>query len=912
MTQATGYVVNVLSIESGSEVESDVASGVTSITVADSFAFNEEGGQFTIDDGTAVYAYSSSDPFTETLFLSAPLDVSISANTPIKVYPPGVTKVAQVQFDDDNEGIRAVIPFSMVDRFDDGIRDAQDMESVHVSDDSGRWEIVAVDGQIARILGSYIDGEGLPPSEPTEAPVVSPDPTALAGSGAAVVRWPYVNDATAYDLHVSTTNSNPPDPTTLYMADVNSPVFVNFLNLESRTPIPTDVDTYFAIVARNAVGPAAPSAWVAGRAGVIDNTMLATSLAIIQNVVAELVQTQGLVIGGQTWNSESGLTIPGVLNFPPNNAEAANIWATLVARALTVQNNLLLQGVDNEMGFNAALELAAGVTKPKTKPTVSYSWPQTPAYGSGATSVKAIGVDWQSTTNKRWAVIEGSIVKEVVNGVATGVQWNAGGNQWLVDVARGTNCWYVLAIFTDNLSYGNTGALVYRITTLNDDFTLKYLPGFVVNRSTMEGEPRIAVEPGSSDIVHVVYTKFDGVSTDKLHRLEATINPSTGAVTVTLAEKKMTVAASRPEVTGVIFTTSIPGDASTRNLQVMMGGAECSVQPHKLTNSSAVDVAVSAGLFGNANGEPCKSLSLAPPVAGEDAYAYSIVSTGFIRKHGKQLSWASHEAAYSWYDDDATGGTHESMLSPFQSYASISRRAYLWITAPPVQQPILSNTPNKHKVYLSSTIGGTKRFQALTVPPDKNYVELSQFDAAGTTHPGVDGFIGAGVDPAVLRSEAEDATPEAYWWLKGDGSGRMGPYKWSNTGARIDGDPTYDTGWVAVGSLGNGDSPFASGGSASLTYRRIGNIVMVRFARDSSAALDRSGTYGNFTNLSLHAAALPSSVRPGSTVQIPGRMADAPQTVVITAAGMVEWWGGVGANWASGSAFRAEGTYIIG
>ena len=775
MTQATGYVVNVLAVESGSEVEDDVALGATSIVVADSFAFNEDGGQFTIDDGSTVYGYDKSDPYTETLYLSAPLGVSIAANTPIKVYPAGIQKVAMVQLDDDNEGVRAVIPFSMADRFVDGIRDAQDMESVHISDQNGRWEIIAVEEQPVRINGAAIDPTGLPPSVPTVPPAVSPDPTVIAGSGAAVVRWPYVADASSYDIHVSTTNSSPPDADTLYMSDVNSPMFVNFLDIADRTPIPTDVDTYFAIVARNAVGPAAPSAWVAGRAGLIDDSVLAVSLAVIQNVVAELVQTQGLVIGGQTWNSDSGLTIPGVLNFPPNDATAASIWATMVARALTVQNNLLLQGLENEMSYGAALELAAGVTNPKIKPTNEFVWPSQPIYGTSAhPEINAIACDdGYAGPGLRMAILkpDGTRIQEVVNGALTGVQSPdmTFTNQRFYGIARGTGLWYVLAKSTDSPGF-------YSIWVFNDDFTEKGYYSIMAGTG-ITTPVKIAVEPESSagfDKVHMVWGEQSG-STHRLKRREIPYERATSTAYLTSTAKNMdSITSSSPvQVNALLFATI--GGSRVLYVGQTVSGNPSNVKYTLVAGSGADTRATGTGnAFAPAGFEfSSRSLTLAAASDPDGSFCYGLDSAGYLRKYSKHVgAWGSHTTWYTWYDDDPTGGTHESQASPAATVDAgyDYGRAFLKVTPPPVSTPILSNTPNKHRIYAATTSGGTKRLQGPTV---SGTLTLSDLDTvSATTPPGSNGFIGAGVDAALLKSEATDSLG-SMWWFKGDGAARI-------------------------------------------------------------------------------------------------------------------------------------------
>lgn len=198
---------------------------------------------------------------------------------------------------------------------------------------------------------------------------------------------------------------------------------------------------------------------------------------------------------------------------------------------------------------------------------------------------------------------------------------------------------------------------------------------------------------------------------------------------------------------------------------------------------------------------------------------------------------------------------------------------------------------------ITRTALGRKVYQIETIP------------TFGPTSPLTNSFDLTPAVPGVILSTAEDVDGPLIE-LSGDGSGRLGPYKWDKNGDQIEGDPTYDTGWLSVASPGNGDAPFASGGSPSLTYRKIGKVVMVRFMRESATALDGSSSSGNFSNRNLHSVPLPVGFRPAFTTEIPARFLDAPQTVVVGTAGILEWLGGVGMNWPAGSSLRVEGMFL--
>jgi hypothetical protein len=154
MAQAIGRITNVYNAAAKSELSANVAVGAGAFPVYDAYAFEPSGGIVLLNGVT--YAYSSVDLENNILSLtdpSAPLSAQ-SQDDEVVVVPAGYTKWAMVDLGDGDEGVRALVPFGMRDRLDDGIREEADQESVMLSDASGRWEIVAVDDEIVVITGT--------------------------------------------------------------------------------------------------------------------------------------------------------------------------------------------------------------------------------------------------------------------------------------------------------------------------------------------------------------------------------------------------------------------------------------------------------------------------------------------------------------------------------------------------------------------------------------------------------------------------------------------------------------------------------------------------------------------------------------------------------------------------------------
>lgn len=205
------------------------------------------------------------------------------------------------------------------------------------------------------------------PSIPTEPPAGSPTPTVLAGPAAAVVTWVRDTDSrTRYDVYAATSDTAPLDSSTLVAEGVTGPS----LWLDSfadGTPIPADVDSWFAIVATNLAGDAAPSPWTAGRAGTIEPEFLQLNvdLLLANDVFTRALTAAGASIGGGTWNSEV-FELPGALMVDLATA-VATFYGDVVATELTAEY-LKVRGAQN--WIEGVLNLAAGIAPPN-QPRVS-------------------------------------------------------------------------------------------------------------------------------------------------------------------------------------------------------------------------------------------------------------------------------------------------------------------------------------------------------------------------------------------------------------------------------------------------------------------------------------------------------------------------------------------------------------
>lgn len=183
-------------------------------------------------------------------------------------------------------------------------------------------------------------------------------------------------------------------------------------------------------------------------------------------------------------------------------------------------------------------------------------------------------------------------------------------------------------------------------------------------------------------------------------------------------------------------------------------------------------------------------------------------------------------ASYSWTD-----GTAETMLGPVASF-TMKKRARVTIKTNAVTAPATAA-----RVYLSrgntapNTSLSSMYLQGTTTGTTAPSLLVTNSTFAGTFNQTVPTF-GGGV-PAVLRSAAADASG-AIISLSGDGSSRIGPFKFTTTGADAN-----DTGWITVTPAVG----WATGGYVA--YRvHFGQFVEVKFVdaiKSTNVAVTGSG-----------------------------------------------------------------------
>lgn len=413
MTEEYGRVLEVSIQPSGGEVATFAASGSTSIELEDAYDFEESGGTLEINGQTVAYTGWDDDD-TDTVWLSAPLAADANPGDAVYVIPRGESKWAMIDMEDDDEGVQALIPFALSDRFDDGIRDPDEQESVMVSDDSGRWEVVAADDEIPLIHARYIDTSELPGGTDGNPPAMSPQPNVIGGIGAFFLRWtpPANNDPMRFEVHVSDTPSFSPGPTTLYTETASYSATIRnlpWLDPDTGEPVPfqyLDGEDpklyYFQIIAKDDDGPASPGAESSGSMVQITGPDIAVESVTTNHLVAysvtgdrisaqlvtgstistgELDETADVptIVGASVTMGPEGLIIQDSSNqrivyFPLTALDSSIIRTHLIALSIEALDNFTMRGTNNQLAESARLTMSEGVVAPTTPPSVSFDY----------------------------------------------------------------------------------------------------------------------------------------------------------------------------------------------------------------------------------------------------------------------------------------------------------------------------------------------------------------------------------------------------------------------------------------------------------------------------------------------------------------------------------------------------------
>lgn len=402
-----GTVVNVYTEAAAATAIVDHAIGVQTLQVDDAFPFGEGNGQLQTSTGV-VLDYTSVDMELDTIILESPLAVAILTDAMVYVYPRGEQKIAMINLDDEEEGVRALI--TDPEKWPEGIRDPGEEETVNISDETGSWVIVSADQEPQKLLGSY-----LPPLDDFtyDAPGTSPVPVVVGGVGALYVSYEPVTDApfVSMNIYIDDAPGSVFAPGNLVRTVDGS--FAAITHMPDGTALNPAATYYVVVEAFNATDVAPPSAEVEGHLKLIDTPDISVAAAWVgtmtvdrliggfMNAEAVLAGDGGVIARGADGREvamrpdgfevigPTSLGNPVYIDFPtdggPNiiagilKATTLEVSgdATSLKAATFFRKSVLEQGAEFTLGV--------GVLAPPDAPGVSHLWPKTNITGPPST-----------------------------------------------------------------------------------------------------------------------------------------------------------------------------------------------------------------------------------------------------------------------------------------------------------------------------------------------------------------------------------------------------------------------------------------------------------------------------------------------------------------------------------------------
>jgi hypothetical protein len=351
------------------------------IPVYEVWDFSPDGGTVKIDD--VVYAYEGTDEETSEL-LGAALPTP-PPETLVLVEPYAETRMASVSLNDEGDWVQALVPHTLSALLEEGTRDPGNLETVTVVQTSpGLWEVADVLDQRAELTPDA--GALLPGGSDGNPPAASPDPTAIGGIGAVYVRWTALDnpDFVSYAVHVSTSPDYVPDETTLV-------ALTNASSLTVRTdgagaPLAYDTAYYFAIVASDADGSAAPSAVASAQLFKVTGPDIAADYVYAGTVLADQIiggnVQADIGLFGTLKTADAGARVElGPFGFIVYNSAGvpttllgsdgiSTFKGSVIASTFSVTDGMSIRGTNNELAQAGSLTLAAGVSAAANAPTV--------------------------------------------------------------------------------------------------------------------------------------------------------------------------------------------------------------------------------------------------------------------------------------------------------------------------------------------------------------------------------------------------------------------------------------------------------------------------------------------------------------------------------------------------------------
>jgi hypothetical protein len=628
------------------------------------------------------------------------------------------------------------------------------------------------------------------------APTDPPSNIRLDGSvGVLVVRWtPVLNtDPVRYKVYIGTTPGFAINDATNLVADTAGSQ-VTIRSLMDGTPLDYGVTYYVVVLPYDAdgenatlalsdevsgqmhqvTGPDVSVEYVYTGTILFDQAIGGTLNADVTLAAKLTTRTEGVGPGvdidanGEVIYDPSG--VPATVLTPENSKFKGEVEA----QNLTVIGGAAFRSTA-EVSRSATLMMQQGATQPQSPPSVVVGWPDPivePLFSGN------YGLTWTGTD---WATVGDSAPPLIQTHASTDVALpSTAPRPWGGITKIGTD-WYVLG-FSGNPA-------VWYVTKYNSSGVQQaqavYTPidGPWGSGGSLSG----ALAPAAigNDGTNILVAEFDDAN--NRFRIQ-TRSPSTLAVSSTL-----NTAANGGFSGPVVGVRSGTFDFGVSRIIILSRNGQ-HFWPFDSAGTYQPNDAWSAPVPGSMSGFDWDGGRF------WSTRAKSIASNAWVYKHTTD-KWSGADpqtryAASTWRDTDATGGTHETDMSPVASFP-MKKRAAVTLTSPAIPDTGGTDDPNAVSFYLGKVDTGRLNMWRQALPAD-GVNTLTVGDGvtfAGTNPPASNNFPAA--VPGVVRSFAihTDALPK--FTVDGSGAGRWLGENWHVVGSG-GGEPAFVSGWSNV------------------------------------------------------------------------------------------------------------------
>lgn len=411
MAEMTGTVLTVDAVPAGSAVAEDYVADSFELAVYDVFDFAPDGGEVSI--GGVVYAYLSADWDTSVLTLDPASGFPGAAlEDEVLVEPYSETKTAHVQLGPDSgDALLVTVPHALSALLEPGVRDPGTAEAVLITEtEPGLWQLLDVLDRKAELTPEA--GESLP-DHPSDGfpPAVSPDAESIGGIGSVHIRWAAIENAdpVTYEVHGDVVPDFVVDSTTLIATTAATSITVK--TDATGTPLAYDTTYYFAVVATDADGAAAPGDLTSAQLFRVTGPDIAADYVYAGNIVVDQllggILQADVTVSGSIRTADSGARVEmgpfGIVQYDSTgtpttllgNDGLATFKGQVLASTLSVTDGMSIRGTANEIAQAGSLTLAAGVSAAANAPTVVNDYETLPGWKEGDGDPWAAGYEFK-------------------------------------------------------------------------------------------------------------------------------------------------------------------------------------------------------------------------------------------------------------------------------------------------------------------------------------------------------------------------------------------------------------------------------------------------------------------------------------------------------------------------------------